>query len=297
MEESYRQQVEVFVSDNGSTDNTASVIEKHAVRFGLQFRAVSIDVNRGMDFNFSRCYEACDTPYAWLVGDDDVILPGGIRAVLDVLSEHSVDLLYLNHYWFKRNYTQHPMIGDGQGVTLYCDRFQFARRVNIMLTYLSGIVVRTGFGASYRAQIENSNLIQLSWVLPLLRDGQRFAVIERWTIAAKGSNSGGYGLIKVFGSNMSAILALVLGSGSLLAKIITNGVLVNFFPGPIANLKCETGEFKSEQNWKKMLRSLYSDNWRFYIFIWPLTVLPGRLARGYYFLLKGIRFVAGDRLV
>lgn len=280
--------VRVCVVDNGSTDDTCAVVSRHLSKFGEKLESVRNHDNMGMDFNFTRCYELAQTPYVWLVGDDDVLLPGGLKKVLDVLMKNEVDLLYVNNYWFLDSYKRKPIKIERHGTTTFNSSLAFARHTNVMVTYLSGLIVRSGIGASYRGELAGSNVVQLSWVLPLLRDGKCFAVIEDWVIAAKGSNSGGYGLVQVFGHNLVKITNKILKDKPAIARAIQNGAIVNFFSGFIMEFRKGNRQFL-DHDMAAGLKDAYGSNWRYYIFIAPLIQLPLTIASYYNLFLRVIR--------
>lgn len=288
--------VRVCVADNGSTDDTPNIVSRYQGRLDEKFEAVRTSDNKGMDFNFTRCYELAKTPYVWLIGDDDVILPGGLKKVLDVLIKNEIDLLYVNNYWFKDSYSQKPNRGERHGISIFVDPLEFTRRTNVMLTYLSGLIVRSGVGLSYRSELAGSNLVQLSWVLPLLRDGKCFAIIEDWVVAAKEANTGGYGLIKVFGTNLQRITNMILKDKPELAKAIENGTIVNFFPGFVLELRGGSSNFK-DKDMAVGLKQVFCDNWRYYAFLVPLIVMPLCLSKYYYYLVRLVRLLIGPILI
>lgn len=288
LSEEQRRLVRVCVADNGSTDNTPIIVSRHQERFGEKFEAVRNSDNMGMDFNFTRCYELAKTPYVWLVGDDDVLLPGGLKKVLDVLIEGKVDLLYVNNYWFQDSYKDKPKKIEEHGTSTFESALKFARHTNVMVTYLSGLIVRSGIGESYRDQLTGSNIVQLSWVLPLLRDGKNFMTIEDWVVAAQGSNSGGYGLVKVFGSNLVKITDEIMKDMPAVARAIQNGAIVNFFPGFILEFRKGSSKFL-DKDMADGLAEAFGNNWRHYVFLVPLISLPLFVASYYNVLLKVFR--------
>jgi hypothetical protein len=117
-------------------------------------------------------------------------------------------------------------------------------------------------------------------VLPLLRDGKRFAIYEDALIAAKGSNAGGYELVRVFAKNLKEVTGRILESKPELAMAIQNGTIVNFFPGFILELRNGSNKF-ADKNWVAGLKEAFSGNWRFYAILVPLIVLPLAAARFY----------------
>ncbi|MDD4912262.1 MAG: glycosyltransferase family 2 protein [Sideroxydans sp.] len=281
--------VKVYVSDNASPDDaTPKVIAQYQGMWMGAFEAVRNSKNIGPDANIAQCYESAITPYVWIMGDDDVILPGGLQKILDVLSNNEIDVLYVNNYWFKDQYTAKPRRNSGHGVLTFRSSLEFARRTNVMLTFISGVIMRSGVGLNYRNITSASNLVQLSWVFPSLRDGKVFAVIEDWVVAAQGSNSGGYGLVKVFGGNLKKISSTILSDKPELVRAIQNGTIVNFFPAFILEFRKGSSQFE-DKDMTDGLKQAFGDNWRYYVFLAPLLLLPIFLARVYNMLLKAPR--------
>ncbi len=280
--------VKLYVSDNASSDKTPDVIAHYRKRHTGAFEVVRNIENIGADKNIAQCYGAATTPYVWIMGDDDVILSGGLKKVLDVLVNDEVDILYVNNYWFNESYTDKPKLNKNHGTSSYISSLAFSRYTNVMLTFISGQIVRSGVGLNYQNQLMASNLVQLSWVLPLMREGKRFAVIQDWVVAAKGSNSGGYGLVKVFGSNLVKITNDLLQGKPEIARAIQNGTIVNFFPGFIFEFRKGASKF-SDQDMSAGLKEAFGDNWRYYVFLAPLMWLPLFAANYYNVLLKVFR--------
>ena len=71
-----------YISNNGSTDHTDSVILKYQQLFkqsDINFEFYSQPLNLGMDTNFLCCLHKPKTKYIWLVSDDDILLKGLIK--------------------------------------------------------------------------------------------------------------------------------------------------------------------------------------------------------------------------
>lgn len=78
-------EVEVVVSDNASTDDTAAVIESYRPRFErLVFHRAP--KNMGADSNYLRVVEWATGDWCWLMGSDDVVEPGAIARIEATLS-------------------------------------------------------------------------------------------------------------------------------------------------------------------------------------------------------------------
>jgi glycosyltransferase involved in cell wall biosynthesis len=85
--------VELIVINNASTDTTREVIEGYRKLSGNDFTAITNERNIGGEANFIRCVEASRGQYVWLFGDDEQILPCGVRRVVQLLSDETIALL------------------------------------------------------------------------------------------------------------------------------------------------------------------------------------------------------------
>ena len=118
-----RQEVEILVSDNHSKDRTEEVVRLAEGAIG-PIRYWKNPVNIGPDPNFFKALAEAHGTYEWLVGDDELILPGGISQIVRELQTERPDHLYLNmeiigngrqtvvpDYLEILNGTQHSMVG------------------------------------------------------------------------------------------------------------------------------------------------------------------------------------------
>jgi len=94
-----KQYLSVFVSDNGSTDTTAAVINRYRDIFNrnnILFSSRSFSNNRGFDANVLNCYRNCYSEYVWFLSDDDNIIDGAINSIMDDIQRHAPSVLYYN---------------------------------------------------------------------------------------------------------------------------------------------------------------------------------------------------------
>ena len=86
-------QVEILVSDNCSTDDTQSVCKSYA-ESGM-IRYFRNDVNLGPDRNFLKCINLATGKFVLLLGDDDSIIEGGLKTLLNLIAQNSERSLIL----------------------------------------------------------------------------------------------------------------------------------------------------------------------------------------------------------
>jgi glycosyltransferase involved in cell wall biosynthesis len=92
----YRDLVEVAVCDNASTDETPLVCETLARSHDVRIHRNPTNV--GMLGNLAVSVQQARGEYAWIIGDDDLMVPGALERVLAAIALHpDVDLVYTNY--------------------------------------------------------------------------------------------------------------------------------------------------------------------------------------------------------
>ena len=89
--------VPLLISDNGSTDDTSDVIAKYQALYEEGIKSVCQKSNLGYDLNHKAVIEIVHSEFAWLLGDDDVIIGGALAKVIHALRTNpDCELLLLN---------------------------------------------------------------------------------------------------------------------------------------------------------------------------------------------------------
>ena len=131
----YETLVEVIVSDNCSSDNTSEVVSNYLEK-GFNITYIRNESNLGADKNFVNCLVLATGKYALIFGDDDILLDGAIKKIIDTIMDQDFGVIYLNPFGFKiSHYDEHPTTKK-TGSTIYSDLNAYACRVNIMFTFI-----------------------------------------------------------------------------------------------------------------------------------------------------------------
>ena len=246
------QVVGVLVADNASPDDTPQVVREFEGRIpGLA--SVRRAQNVGPDENFCRCVEQVTSDYFWIMGDDDLPRAGAIALLVRLLQQRSPDIVKLRAWG--RDDLQHndPHDPVRRLDVVAADAVEFARRVNVHLTFISAIILRratftAGADGALLRRYDGSRLSQLSWVLPTLQNGQRLMDVTTICILSQSGNSGGYGLLEVFGRNFPRVVRQQFGAGSAVSEAIVGRYLIEFLPHAIWRMRIGTaGEFSQEE--------------------------------------------------
>jgi glycosyltransferase involved in cell wall biosynthesis len=276
-------EVELIISDNASPDDTSQVVQKF-IDTGLSVRYHRHPENIGSDANFISCFHMAAGKYFWLCGDDDIITPGTLDQVLGHIAGQEYDLIYATSYGFQHDWQskrqQDPL---GRRFHTVTDARHFAKVVNIMFTFISGIIVNKQrleeIPHEDPSAFLDTNLTQLSWTLPLLRHHRRSLVLWNRPVAARQGNAGGYAIGKVFGENLNAVTARCFPDRPDLAASITNFAIRRWFPSIIFEIRSSGNQSLHIEQAHIDLNRSYGHNFRYWLFAYPVLKLPLPLAR------------------
>lgn len=275
--------VEVIVSDNASTDSTPEVTRAAA----CHWPALTIqrhDRNIGPEGNFLSCVPRVSTRYLWIIGDDDCPKRGVLAKVVQLLMDRKPALVYMQSEWVK------PLLGPEQGEAVGNLRvsdmsaLQFAKALHVWVTFISGMIVdkdrlSSVLGDHSINRYDATSLVQLGWVLPLFKSEGPFLFITDRCILATKDNTGGYGLLTVFGVNFTRIVNGTFGPENPLALALVDGNITHYLPGRVWEARAPGPSYDAENPWKALkeelgTRSLY----------WLLLAPIGRFPRWLAFL-------------
>lgn len=280
--------VGVLVSDNGSTDATQEVTAELLCRMS-NFRMIRHQQNLGMDENFCTCVEADDAEYFWLMGDDDLPRAGAISYMLDLIDRELPDMVYVESNWRTELIDNQPDGPLPPVAALELTPLKFARRVNIWTTFISGTLIRratfvNGATAQELRKYNNTNLIQLAWVLGTLQYGKKLLYIPEPCVLATSGNTGGYAVLKVFGEYFPYIVNQQFGRGSQIARAIILRSAIGYLPGLVWTVRTgKAGLFTSEQSSVTCVQREHAGPLIFFV--------VNAISRGHYFLALGIRVI------
>lgn len=276
-------EVDVIVSDNAATDATPEVTAEF-LRDWPAARLLRQEANIGPEKNFCECVERCDSRYFWIIGDDDVPRRGAVRLLLALLREQAPDLLFLDTAWVPR-IDGSDQIGPIDRLPFeVLSREDFARRVHIHLTFISGVIVRFD-GLHERAaagamrRYVGTSFPQLAWVLAQLDEGRRFIhVRERCMLATEG-NTGGYAALTVFGANFPRIVGEMLQPHPQAAQRIVTRHLACYLPSLLWHVRFThaPGRFTREDAWPA-IRAQIGHHPLYWLYVLPVGRGPRWLA-------------------
>jgi len=201
--------VEVVVLDNASPDHTPAVVAQAQADFpDAPVRYIRRPENIGCDANF------CDAPhqargtFVYLLSDDDVLLPGGVARLLELIGKHpDLDAFSLNVYEFWDTPDEEaPPFFTGPDHILR-GRDEVLPPLNSLLIFISCFAFRREnvLGRDY-APYYNTNMAQAYMFLDALAPGRGLYTSQRPYLARRTDNHQGYDFFRVFVTNWAALM-------------------------------------------------------------------------------------------
>jgi abequosyltransferase len=271
--------VELIISDNASPDETPSVVEEFVGR-GLRVRYIRNAQNIGPDANFVQCFEQARGKYVWIFSDDDLILPGGLAKIVTYCAAAEYDLIWVSSYSFGKLHEPRP-VGPRFDAIEISDPKAYVKRIHIFFTFITGNIINKDTvltaGPKVFSSLVGTSLAQLGWAYTALNRFKRGLYIRETLVAVRANNTGGYKLFQVFGPTLATITKNWLESATL-GRIVMNGTVQRFWPLMLLRYKKCAKDFAEEAEPQSILTPIFGNNFRYWLFAYPVIVLPSAFA-------------------
>ena len=158
--------LEVVVSDDGSSDGTPIIINEYAKRYPLRVKAITNDKQLGITGNCNRALLQCTGDLIALQGGDDILLPDKISLQVKWFSESDARVLcYHDAEIFESstnkkicNYSEMAPLITGSGPTALIERMRLGAATTVMVRKSSmpeyGFDVRLPMVSDWKFQID-----------------------------------------------------------------------------------------------------------------------------------------------
>lgn len=269
--------VEVLVSDNGSSDDTKAVVDD-IQNHGLEVRYIRNPENLGSDFNIAQCFNLAEGKYVLILGDDDLFVDGALVQLLNCLSLNDYGTVCMRPYGFESNFRLEYPGGAGQDI-VYDDPGDFLAAIGPLMTLISSCAINKNSLVGIDAQAFcGSCLVQVHLVLRAVLVAKNNVFMNRYLMACKRNNSGGYDFSKVFVTNFGEILDShqSLGLSVDAIRSIENRFMLGFFPFYL--LKHRLANAGNLEAMLTRYRERFHGRWLFEYWLSPIMRLPCSLA-------------------
>ena len=136
--------VPIVIRDNGSTDQTRTVIELFSSRTSRIVIYSNNEENIGIDQNIFRVINDCTTRYVWLMGDDDLPEPNAWEEISTIFEKHSdLAVIILNYRVWDSKLEKAVSAGviEGEKREYFESGIELLPKVGELLCFLSILII------------------------------------------------------------------------------------------------------------------------------------------------------------
>ncbi len=257
--EEVKQHIEFIVTNNASTDNTKEVVNKYAEKLNINY--YEREVNLGPDSTSSLCFDKANGKYVWVLGDDEYLIDGSLRIIINLLKNKNYGDVYLHCIPFHREEdVDETPVKDAKVIT-YNDPVEFVRKIHYYVTFISGnIINKSILPANFNYQnFMNTNIVQVGWTIKAIFAADENLFVETPLFAAKQNNSGGYQFVTTFAKNYNFILKSLVKEGyhKDIVDITNINLIKSYFPANIIKLLYYENRFNTEKHFSVLLNCFW----------------------------------------
>ena len=179
----YDDNFEIIIQDNASNDKTYKIVEKY-IKLGLPINYERNLTNLGWTKNFEICFKKAKTKYMILLGDDDIIVNGGVNVILNNINEYTPDLIFMNAFSITNyNKEYYALKNNSQQFNLE----DFLCETILQFRLISSYVINTEY--INKVKVFSGNFAHLHVILESLSRGDKFIKINNKLIGTFKNNS------------------------------------------------------------------------------------------------------------
>lgn len=133
--------VRVFVVDDSASDINSQVLLELSDAYADIF-VIKNDENIGIDANIQKAVDVCDCDYAWLIGEDDVFLPGAVALMYDFLQSSSAPFVFSAYQYVSEDHSKVLGVVSGGESTSLMQTERFVSEMLWSIGFIGAVVVR-----------------------------------------------------------------------------------------------------------------------------------------------------------
>lgn len=269
--------VEILISDNASADETPAVVASF-MPCGVPLRYIRNAENIGSDCNIAQCFNEAAGQYVLILGDDDLLVDGALPWLIEHLGKQEFGVLCMRPYGYENDFRKEYPGGSGEEL-LFKDGGKFLAEIGPLVTLISSCIINKKILGNVDArEFCGGHLVQVHLVIRAALQAKHSLFVNRYMLACKRHNSGGYDFVRVFVVELGRILDQYRAMGLTPSAIraFENRMLLGYYPFYLFLQRSkQTGDIESAY---KSLKDRFGGRWLFSWLLAPILKLPRPLA-------------------
>lgn len=299
--------IEILISDNASADESPNVVASFLQK-RLQLRYIRNAENIGSDCNIAQCFNEARGQYVLILGDDDVLVDGALSWLVECLSKQEYGVVCMRPYGYENDFRKEYPGGLG-GEKIFKDAGAFLAEIGPLVTLISACAINKKLlNKADAREFCGGSLVQVHLVIRAALAAKQSIFVNRYLLACKRNNSGGYDFFRVFVEEFWRILDQYrsFGLSSSAIDALESRMLLGYYPFYLFRQRMT--QASDNENVYVMLKTRFGRHCLFRVLLAPILRLPrslgiawgagatifGRIATGD--LRRGVMF-AWNRLV
>jgi abequosyltransferase len=256
--------VELLISDNSTDLKTKSLVTKYNFK-NIRYIKVSPCTYKE---NWLNCLNFSSGKYILILGDDDILDKLLINHLSTIIQKEFSLAIFKGIGYENKVPTNFE---SDLSFKHSSDPAEFLKFAGTKITFISSIIINKQLIIKDKHKIKNElneNLVQLDFIMHLLKKHKQFLLINNYLVYAySGNNAWGYSGLKLFSSDLNKYMKKYLNQNEI--RIVNNAFLSSFFPFEIYKIRMNSFQFDP-----KILINLYDKYLLFKLLVYPLLKIP-----------------------
>jgi glycosyltransferase involved in cell wall biosynthesis len=273
--------IEIVISDDASSDNTKDVVDGYINKYkSIRYRRN--DKNVGLDQNLISAISNIDCSYISLFSDDDIVLPGTINCILELIEQYNPSIICSSHYGFEDdNYLIKHRVYFPKKNIVFNNGLEFFLYAG--LGFLPSLTLKTEYAKEFIKSVRIgkwSAHLDVATRIALSKKGP-FIFLGTHPVAGRIPQTLTYDLMINGFINVIQLYHELEHEGLLCKKNVADSekaFIRNDLPKYILN-QLVMGDYKRMYKQKELVKKTFGRHWQFYLFVYPLFFMPRHLLK------------------
>lgn len=268
--------VELIIADDASTDNTKDIVVDYINKYKY-IRYIRHTDNVGLDKNLISAISNNESDYISLFSDDDIVLPGTINCISNLIDQHNPSIICSSHYAFEGDdYLIKRRIFFPEKNIIFNNGLEFFLYAG--LGFLPSLTIKTQYAKEFINSIRIgkwSAHLDIASRIALSKKGP-FIFLGTHPIAGRIPKMQSYDLMINGFINVNQLYHDLENEGLLNKETVNESekaLIKNDLPRYILN-QLIMGDYKRIYSQRELIKNGFGRHWQFYLFVYPLFFIP-----------------------